>query len=138
MKAKSAASRTVAIYSRVSTGRQTTENQERELQTIADRMGWTVVKVYRDQGISGAKSRKDRPAFDALWKDAARRTEFCGQRLAGDFRCRMRENGRNSVRRPRIASLPTGIARVSLDPETASVCRDCMVFALATFPGSKR
>jgi len=34
-----------------------------------------------------------------------RETEFCGQRLAGDFRRRMRENGRNSVRRPRIASL---------------------------------
>ena len=30
-----------------------------------------------------------------------RETEFCGQRLAGDFRRRMRENGRNSVRRPR-------------------------------------
>jgi DNA invertase Pin-like site-specific DNA recombinase len=36
-------------------------------------MGWTVVNVYRDQGVSGAKSRKDRPAFDALWEDAARR-----------------------------------------------------------------
>ena len=33
-----------------------------------------------------------------------RETEFCGQRLAGDF-SRMRENGRNSVRRPRRASL---------------------------------
>jgi len=31
------------------------------------------VKVYRDHGVSGAKSRKDRPAFDALWKDATRR-----------------------------------------------------------------
>ena len=60
----------VAIYTRVSTDHQTTENQERELRAIADRMGWIVVKVYRDQGISGAKSRKDRPAFDALWKDA--------------------------------------------------------------------
>ena len=63
----------VAIYTRVSTDHQTTENQERELRAIADRMGWTVIKVYRDQGVSGAKSRKDRPAFDALWKDAARR-----------------------------------------------------------------
>ena len=63
----------VAIYSRVSTDRQTTENQERELQAIADRMGWTVVKVYRDQGVSGAKSRENRPAFDALCKDASRR-----------------------------------------------------------------
>ena len=30
---------------------------------------------------------------------------FCRQRLAGDFSRRMRENGRNSVRRPRHASL---------------------------------
>jgi DNA invertase Pin-like site-specific DNA recombinase len=52
---------------------QTTENQERELQAIAERIGWTVVKVYRDQGVSGAKSRQDRPAFDALCKDASRR-----------------------------------------------------------------
>ena len=63
----------VAIYSRVSTDHQTTENQERELRAIADRMGWTVVKVYRDQGVSGAKSRENRPAFDALCKDASRR-----------------------------------------------------------------
>ena len=63
----------VAIYSRVSTDHQTTENQERELQAIADRMGWMVVKVYRDHGVSGAKSRENRPAFDALCKDASRR-----------------------------------------------------------------
>ena len=36
-------------------------------------MGWEVVKVYTDHGISGAKSREERPAFDALAKDAARR-----------------------------------------------------------------
>ena len=29
--------------------------------------------VYRDEGISGAKGRDERPAFDALCKDAARR-----------------------------------------------------------------
>ena len=34
-----------------------------------------------------------------------RETEFCGLRLAGEFRCGPRENGRNSVRRPRHASL---------------------------------
>ena len=34
-----------------------------------------------------------------------RETEFCGLRLAGYFRRRMRENSRNSVRRPRPASL---------------------------------
>src|SRR5580693_8959994 len=63
----------VAIYSRVSTDHQTMENQERELRAIADRMSWTVVKVYQDQGVSGAKSRENRPAFDALCKDASRR-----------------------------------------------------------------
>ena len=34
-----------------------------------------------------------------------RETEFCGLRLAGYFRRRMPENSRNSVRRPRCASL---------------------------------
>ena len=34
-----------------------------------------------------------------------RETEFCGLRPAGDFRRRTRENGRNSVRRPRHPSL---------------------------------
>ena len=43
------------------------------MRAIAKRMGWTVVKVYMDHGISGAKSREERPAFDALAKDAARR-----------------------------------------------------------------
>lgn len=65
--------KTVALYTRVSTDRQTTENQERELNEVAARMGWRVVKVYRDEGVSGAKARADRPAFDALCKDAARR-----------------------------------------------------------------
>jgi DNA invertase Pin-like site-specific DNA recombinase len=65
--------RTVAIYSRVSTDSQTTENQERELREIATRMGWSIMKVYRDEGVSGAKSRSERPAFNALWKDATRR-----------------------------------------------------------------
>ena len=73
MPAKPARPVRVAIYSRVSTDHQTTENQERELHAIADRMGWTVVKVYRDQGVSGAKSRENRPAFDVLCKDASRR-----------------------------------------------------------------
>jgi DNA invertase Pin-like site-specific DNA recombinase len=65
--------RTVAIYTRVSTDHQTTENQERELREVAARMGWQIVEVYRDEGVSGAKSREDHPGFDALCKDAARR-----------------------------------------------------------------
>jgi DNA invertase Pin-like site-specific DNA recombinase len=67
------AMRRAAIYIRVSTDQQTTDNQERELREVAARTGWEIVQVYRDQGISGAKGRDKRPAFDALCKDAARR-----------------------------------------------------------------
>ncbi|MFN4014232.1 MAG: recombinase family protein [Reyranella sp.] len=63
----------VAIYTRVSTDAQNCENQERELQAVAARAGWEIVEVYSDHGISGAKSRKDRPALDRLLKDASRR-----------------------------------------------------------------
>jgi DNA invertase Pin-like site-specific DNA recombinase len=63
----------VAIYSRVSTDHQTTENQERELMAVARRAGWVVAEIYRDHAVSGARSRKDRPAFDAMCKDASRR-----------------------------------------------------------------
>src|SRR5260370_584396 len=65
--------RRVAIYSRVSTDHQTTANQELALQQIAERRGWSVVHVYTDNGISGAKGRKDRPGLDAMLKDASRR-----------------------------------------------------------------
>src|SRR5712691_2515847 len=65
--------RQVALYTRVSTDHQTTENQERELRAIAARMGWDIVNVYRDEGISGAKGRVERPAFDRLCRDAAKR-----------------------------------------------------------------
>ena len=65
--------RQAVIYLRVSTIDQTTANQERELREIASRMGCEIVKVYRDHGISGAKGRDRRPAFDKLCRDAARR-----------------------------------------------------------------
>lgn len=63
----------VALYLRVSTDGQTTEHQRRELEARAVLAGWNVVKVYEDAGISGAKGRDKRPAFDALLKDATRR-----------------------------------------------------------------
>src|SRR4029077_14326622 len=59
-----------ALYLRVSTTDQTTENQERELQAAADRLGHVIVEVYRDHGISGGKGREKRPAFDKLHRDA--------------------------------------------------------------------
>jgi DNA invertase Pin-like site-specific DNA recombinase len=61
------------LYLRVSTIEQTTANQERELRAIAGRMGCEIVKVYKDQGISGAKGRERRPAFDAMCRDATKR-----------------------------------------------------------------
>ena len=58
----------VAIYLRVSTDRQTSDNQRRELEAIAARSGWQIVKVFEDAGISGAKGRDKRPGLDAMLK----------------------------------------------------------------------
>src|SRR4051812_22878476 len=62
-----------AIYARVSTDGQTTVNQLRELRMVAERNGWQMVQEFVDNGISGAKGREQRPAFDALWKGATRK-----------------------------------------------------------------
>jgi DNA invertase Pin-like site-specific DNA recombinase len=66
----------VAIYLRVSTDNQTTDNQRIALEAAAAARGWNVVRIYQDHGISGAKGRDKRPGLDALLKDAAK----------GDFR----------------------------------------------------
>ncbi len=63
----------VALYVRVSTDDQTVENQKRELQAWAARCGHSVVQVFEDRGISGAKGRDKRPGFDAMLKAAVRR-----------------------------------------------------------------
>jgi DNA invertase Pin-like site-specific DNA recombinase len=63
----------VALYVRVSTDHQTIKNQERELQAVAERHGWEVVAVYRDQGISGAKGRDERLGLDKLLRAVARK-----------------------------------------------------------------
>jgi DNA invertase Pin-like site-specific DNA recombinase len=62
-----------AIYARVSTAAQTTENQHHELQRVASLRGWTVVRSFDDSGVGGAKRPADRPALDALLKAAVRR-----------------------------------------------------------------
>jgi DNA invertase Pin-like site-specific DNA recombinase len=62
----------VAIYTRVSTDAQTTENQQRELKQVIEQRRGELIKVYVDHGISGAKGREYRPAFDKLIKDATR------------------------------------------------------------------
>jgi len=65
--------KTVALYARVSTDGQSTENQLRELRAAIARHGWTIVAEYVDRGVSGAKGRKDRPCFDALLNAVARK-----------------------------------------------------------------
>ena len=65
--------RRIAIYARVSTDKQSTENQLLELRTLCTKLGYTIVQEYTDNGISGAKSRDERPALDLLLKDATKR-----------------------------------------------------------------
>ncbi len=61
----------VAIYCRVSTNEQSTAAQEAELKRYAQLRHWTVFKVYRDAGYSGANT--NRPAFQELLSHARRR-----------------------------------------------------------------
>ena len=63
----------VAIYLRVSTSSQTTENQRQALEAVASKSGWGIVEVYCDNAVSGAKGRSQRPEFDRLCLDAAKR-----------------------------------------------------------------
>src|SRR5437660_1455096 len=63
----------VAFYLRVSTAEQTVENQQRELEAVAERHGWNVVAVVTDGGISGTKGRDQRPGYDRLCRGIARR-----------------------------------------------------------------
>src|SRR5262249_55176192 len=68
-------SRRAAIYVRVSTDKQSesVENQRNALRQVAERRGWEVIEIYKDEGISGAKGRDKRPALDAMLNDASRR-----------------------------------------------------------------
>jgi DNA invertase Pin-like site-specific DNA recombinase len=58
----------VAIYLRVSTSKQDTDNQRRELEAVAARSGWLIERICEDAGISGAKGRDKRPGLDAMLK----------------------------------------------------------------------
>ena len=66
-------SKRVALYARVSTESQTTDNQLVELRLVAERMEWEIVGEFVDHAISGAKGRDQRPAFDRLQKGAVRK-----------------------------------------------------------------
>jgi DNA invertase Pin-like site-specific DNA recombinase len=61
-----------AIYSRVSTAGQTVDNQVRELEELAAHRGWQIVARYCDAGISGAKTREQRPGLDKMLTEAGK------------------------------------------------------------------
>jgi len=63
----------VALYTRVSTDRQTTDNQLDALKAWAARAGHDVVAVFEDKGISGTKGREKRPGFDKALQGCVRR-----------------------------------------------------------------
>ncbi len=56
-----------AIYARVSTVEQNTENQIQLCREYCARMGHEIYKVYADDGVSGMVN--SRPAFDAMLRD---------------------------------------------------------------------
>ena len=65
--------RRVALYARVSTDQQSTDNQLQALRECAERAGWEIADEYVDHGLSGAKGRSERPQLDALMRAAAQR-----------------------------------------------------------------
>src|ERR1700754_4787543 len=58
----------VALYLRVSTAKQDTDNQRRELEAVAERSDWELVRIYEDAGISGSKGRDKRPGLDTMMR----------------------------------------------------------------------
>jgi DNA invertase Pin-like site-specific DNA recombinase len=62
----------IAIYTRVSTDEQTTENQLSQLRAFAASQSWSIVAEFTDS-ITGGTS--DRPGFNAMFQ-AAERGEF--------------------------------------------------------------
>ena len=61
-----------ALYVRVSTDKQTAENQITALTKVAEARRWSITAQYSDTSISGAKGRDKRPGLDQMLKDARR------------------------------------------------------------------
>ena len=62
----------VAIYARVSTAGQDTENQLIELRRYVEARNWPVTE-FVDKGLSGAKTEEQRPALKALMQAARKK-----------------------------------------------------------------
>ena len=60
-----------AIYARVSTRRQETDNQIQQLREFATKLGWEIMAEYVDM-VSGS-GKKERPRFLAMMQDASQR-----------------------------------------------------------------
>jgi DNA invertase Pin-like site-specific DNA recombinase len=121
-------SRRAALYVRVSASDRghTVENQLQPLQEADERLGWTVVAICRDEGISGSKGRDRRPGLDALLKGVTRR-EFnvvADWSVCWEDRCRTRR----AIYRP-SASTSICIGRRSITARhragCCSGCRGC-------------
>ena len=63
--------KTVAIYARVSTDRQTVDMQLHELKEYIKRRGWNLHQEFIDQGYSGSDTK--RPAFQEMMNEAKKR-----------------------------------------------------------------
>ena len=63
----------VGIYCRVSTASQDANLQLDQLRIVAERNKWVIVDEYIDRSISGVKGRDERPEFDRLCRDIARK-----------------------------------------------------------------
>ena len=64
----------IALYLRVSTKRQTVENQRISLHEWAERAGHEIVAEFADEGVSASRKRKARrPQFEKMLKAATRR-----------------------------------------------------------------
>ena len=61
----------ICVYARVSTDKQDTENQLRELREFAVKQGWQITREYVDEGISGTKA--ERAELQQMFSDASRR-----------------------------------------------------------------
>jgi len=58
----------VALFLRVSTSGQTTDNQEKELRELCERREFEIVEVYKET-VSGTKKNEDRVEFSRMIKD---------------------------------------------------------------------
>jgi len=63
----------VVIYTRVSTNKQTIENQLKVLEKVIEKHDWELQGIYKDEGISGSKGRDERKGFNLLYTDMMKR-----------------------------------------------------------------